>query len=80
MFSSTTHSAIAFGNPTKPRKRVKINTPQMTVKIIADSFADSSSACVSSFRFMPWNSAMTKTLKAPSAPASVGVAQPNSML
>ena len=49
-------------------------------QFIADSFALSSSACVSSLRFMPWSSAMTKTQKAPSAPASVGVAQPNSML
>ena len=46
MLSSTTHSAMAFGSPTKPRKRVKISTPQMTVKIIAVSLAVSSSACV----------------------------------
>lgn len=47
--------------------------------ITAVSRAVSSSAPFSSGHFMPFISAMTKTQSAPNAPASVGVAQPNSI-
>jgi hypothetical protein len=78
--SSVTHRAISSGMPEKPRKRTKISTPQITVKIMTVSFAESSRHWRSSPRLMPFLSAKANTEKAPSAPASVGVAQPKYML
>ena len=48
----------------------------MMAKIITVSLAVSSRASLKVFHFMPLASASTQTTKAPSAPASVGVAQP----
>ena len=75
-----TQFEISSGMPEKPRKRTKIRTPQITVKIITVSRAESSRHWRNSPRLMPFFRAKPNTAKAPSAPASVGVAQPKYML
>ena len=75
----TTHCENASGRPAKPRKRTKMRMPQMIAKIITVSLAVSRSASLSWETFMRFMSATTNTTKAPSAPASVGVAHPKNI-
>ena len=71
--------ANATGMPANPRNLTKMRTPQINAKIIAVSLAVSKRALRKSRHFIRLISAITNTTKAPSAPASVGVAQPRYM-
>ena len=72
----TTQPVNASANPEKPRKRTKIVTPQISEKIMTVSLAVSIRLSAMGLRPAPRKTATAKMMPAPSAPASVGVAQP----